>query len=233
MLLKLHDAAVSPLWSDLNLEVSPGEFIAILGPNGAGKSTLLHTILGTRKLSHGTVEATDAIGFIPQQRMFPIDLPMRAKDLVGLSLAHGVFRGRSARSSAILDLLREVEGEHLADMRVGKLSGGQQQLVRQAQAFARAPKLLLCDEPLLSLDPGVQQRTVARLEQRRREHGTSVLFVTHGINPILNVVTRVLYLGPYGHTLGEVGEVMRSEVLSELYRTRVDVLNVDGRLVVV
>lgn len=233
MLLKFTDAAVDPLWHDLNLEVEPGEFIAILGPNGAGKSTLLHTILGTRELTRGTVEATSQIGFIPQQRMFPMELPMRAKDLVGLSLAHGVLSGRRASTSAVTALLREVEGEHLANMRVGKMSGGQQQLVRQAQAFARDPKLLLCDEPLLSLDPGVQQRTVARLDARRRNHDTAILFVTHGINPILNVVNRVLYLAPYGHTLGEVGEVMRSEVLSELYRTRVDVLNIDGRLVVI
>lgn len=233
MLVKFTDAAVTPLWSDLNFEVAPSEFIAILGPNGAGKSTLLHTILGTRDLCAGGVEVTGRIGFIPQQRMFPMDLPMRAKDLVGLSIAHGVLRDRRASKSAVLDLLREVGGEHLADMRVGKMSGGQQQLVRQAQALANNPDLLLCDEPLLSLDPGAQQRTVALLDARRREHGTAVLFVTHGINPILNVVDRVLYLGPYGHTLGPVEEVMRSEVLSELYRAQVDVINVNGRLVVV
>ncbi|MEJ5998911.1 metal ABC transporter ATP-binding protein [Corynebacterium sp. H130] len=233
MLVKFTDAAVTPLWSDLNFEVAPSEFIAILGPNGAGKSTLLHTILGTRDLSAGGVDVTGRIGFIPQQRMFPMDLPMRAKDLVGLSLAHGVLRDRRASKSAVLDLLREVGGEHLADMRVGKMSGGQQQLVRQAQALANNPDLLLCDEPLLSLDPGAQQRTVALLDARRQEHGTAVLFVTHGINPILNVVDRVLYLGPYGHTLGPVEEVMRSEVLSELYRAQVEVINVNGRLVVV
>ncbi|QTH59489.1 metal ABC transporter ATP-binding protein [Corynebacterium hindlerae] len=233
MILQFNNAAVDPLWHDLNMQVEPGEFIAVLGPNGAGKSTMLHAILGTRKLTAGTIDATPDIGFIPQQRMFPMDLPMRAKDLVGLSLAHGVIRGRRASKSAVLDLLREVGAEDLAERRVGKLSGGQQQLVRQAQAFANDPKLLLCDEPLLSLDPGVQQRTVARLDKRRRDHDTAILFVTHGINPILNVVNRVLYLAPYGHMIGEVHEVMRSDVLSELYRTRVDVVNIDGRLIVV
>lgn len=233
MLLQFSDAAVEPLWSGLNLEVAPGEFIAVLGPNGAGKSTMLHTILGTRQLTRGTVTATPDISFIPQQRMFPIDLPMRAKDLVSLSLAHGVLRGRRTTNSAVQAALKEVGAEGLAERRVGKLSGGQQQLVRQAQAFARDPKLLLCDEPLLSLDPGSQQRTVARLDRRRREHDTAILFVTHGINPILSVVNRVLYLAPYGHTIGEVHEVMRSEVLSELYRARVDVVHIDGRMIVV
>lgn len=233
MLLRFNNAAVNPLWDHLNLEVSPGEFIAVLGPNGAGKSTLLHTILGTRKLTAGTVTATKQIGFIPQQRMFPIELPMRARDLVSLSAAHGMLRGRRAPRPLVDALLESVGAEGIADRRVGKLSGGQQQLVRQAQALAADPELLLCDEPLLSLDMGAQQRTVALLERRRREHDTAIVFVTHGINPILQHVNRVLYIGPYGHTLGDVSQVMRSEVLSELYRTRVDVLNIDGRLVVV
>lgn len=233
MLLTLTDATVDPLWSDLNLTVEPGEFIAILGPNGVGKSTLLNAILGTRSLTRGSIEATDRIGYIPQQRMFPMELPMRAKDLVELSLAHGVLRGRRAQRGAAQELLEDVGATELAHRRVGKLSGGQQQLVRQAQALARDPQLLLCDEPLLSLDPGAQQKTVARLDQRRRDHDTAILFVTHGINPILSVVNRVLYLAPYGHTLGQVRDVMRSDVLSELYRARVDVIDVDGRLVVV
>lgn len=233
MLLNFNNAAVSPLWENLNLEVSPGEFIAVLGPNGAGKSTLLHTILGTRKLTSDSVSATKRIGFIPQQRMFPAELPMRARDLVSLSLAHGMIRGRRASRDHVDNLLHTVGAEGIADRRVGNLSGGQQQLVRQAQALASDPELLLCDEPLLSLDLGAQQRTVALLEQRRSSHDTAIIFVTHGINPVLPYVSRVLYLGPFGHTLGTVDEVMRSEVLSELYRTRVDVLTIDGRMVVV
>ena len=56
--------------------------------------------------------------------------------------------------------------------------------------------------------------------------------VAHTINPFLGVVDRVLYLGPNGHAVGTVADVMRSEVLSELYGTRVDVVEVDGRMVV-
>ena len=60
----------------------------------------------------------------------------------------------------------------------------------------------------------------------------AVVCVTHSINPVMGVVDRVLYLGPEGHVVGSVSEVMRSEVLSELYGTRVDVVEVDGRMVV-
>ena len=124
--------------------------------------------------------------------------------------------------------LASVGAKAFADRRAGLLSGGQQQLIRQAQAFSQDPELLLCDEPLLSLDPARARETVARLS----EHPAAVVCVTHSINPVLGVVDRVLYIGPEGHVVGSVGEVMRSEVLSELYGTRVDVLEVDGRMVV-
>lgn len=233
MVLSFSQATVEPLWRGLDLKVAPGEFLAILGTNGVGKSTLLNVALGTRRLTSGSVSVTKRVGFIPQQRMFDPDVPLRARDLVGLSMASGVFKNRRPRATTITAALDQVGATGLADRRLGELSGGQQQLIRQAQALAHNPDLLLCDEPLLSLDLRAQKNTVALLDQRRRDKGTAVVFVTHGINPILDVVDRVLYLTPHGHTIGSVAEVMNSETLSELYRTEVKVLNVDGKLVVV
>ena len=233
MLLSFNNAAVEPLWSQMNLAVDRGEFIAVLGPNGVGKSTLLGTILGTRQLTAGSVDVNCRVGFIPQQRMFPQDLPLRARDLVSLSLAHGAVRHRRVGRGRVDELLAEVGATGIANRRVGQLSGGQQQLIRQAQALANDPEVILADEPLLSLDPARQQATVAKLDAWRRERGTSIIFVTHGINPVLGVVDKVLYIAPNGHTYGAVEDVMRSEVLSELYGSDVTVVNVDGRLIVV
>lgn len=232
MLVRFSGAAIDPLWSDLDLTINPGEFLAILGPNGVGKSTLFAAILGSRKLSRGTVDVDARIGFIPQQRMFDRNLPLRARDLVSLSLAHGVFKKRHPKKAEIDALLDEVDASGLAELPVGTMSGGQQQLIRQAQALANDPQLILADEPLLSLDVARQQRTVDMLEQRRREKDTAIVVVTHGINPVLDAVDRVLYLAPYGHRIGTVDEVMRTEVLSELYNANVEVTRVGGRIVV-
>ncbi|AGE37188.1 metal ABC transporter ATP-binding protein [Corynebacterium urealyticum] len=232
MRLAFHNAAIEPLWRDLNLEVAPGEFLAILGSNGVGKSTLFQTVLGQRALTRGSVEVEGTIGYIPQQRMFPANLPIRARDLVGLSTAHGVFRNRRPRREQIDAALAEVGAAGLADRRVGKMSGGQQQLIRQAQALAGDPEILLCDEPLLSMDLRAQRATVELLERQRRKKNAAVLFITHNINPILEVTDRVLYITPHGHRQGTVAEVMNTETLSELYQTEVKVIEVDGKVIV-
>lgn len=232
MRLAFHNAAIEPLWRDLNLEVAPGEFLAILGSNGVGKSTLFQTVLGQRALTRGTVEVAGRIGYIPQQRMFPANLPIRARDLVGLSTAHGVFRNRRPRREQVDAALAEVGAAGLASRRVGEMSGGQQQLIRQAQALAGDPEILLCDEPLLSMDLRAQRATVELLERQRRERNAAVLFITHNINPILEVTDRVLYITPHGHRQGTVAEVMNTETLSELYQTEVKVIEVDGKVIV-
>lgn len=229
MLLEFNNAAVEPLWENLNLTLDRGDFLAILGPNGVGKSTLLHTILGTRHLSRGSVQVNGRIGFIPQQRMFPEHLPIRSRDLVSLAVEHRPFR--KVDQSRVNDLLDKVGASGIANHRVSNLSGGQQQLIRQAQALANNPELLLCDEPLLSLDVRMQQKTVELLANQCRE-GTAVVVVTHGINPVLDHVDTLLYITPHGHMLGSVEEVMNSETLSRLYQMPVTVTRINGKIVV-
>ncbi len=233
------------LWEGLDLDVAAGEFVAVLGPNGSGKTTLVRVLLGLLPLSAGEVRiagtvprrGSPAIGYVPQQKAIDPDLPLRGRDLVGLGfdghrLGLGLV-GRKARRERVDAALAAVGGTAYADSPVGRLSGGEQQRLRVAQALVGGPDVLLCDEPLLSLDLS-HQRTVTRLiDARRRSAGTAVLFVTHEINPVLPLVDRILYLVDGRFRIGTPDEVMTSEVLSELYRTRVDVLRVRGRLVVV
>ncbi|MBE3013994.1 metal ABC transporter ATP-binding protein [Microbispora sp. NEAU-D428] len=232
------------LWSGLDLELRRGEFIAVLGPNGSGKTSLLRAILGQLPLSAGTLlidgrpprRGGDLIGYIPQQRAVAPHTPLRARDLVrlgvdghrwGLPLVGS--RGLRRRIDA---LLTEVGAHAYADVPLGLLSGGEQQRVRIAQALATDPALLLCDEPLLSLDPHHQHAIVDLLDRRRRAHGTAVLFVTHELNPVLPLVDRVLYLAGGRFRVGTPDEVMTSSVLSDLYGGPVEVIRAHGRYLI-
>lgn len=225
------------LWRELSLDVQPGELIAILGANGAGKTTLLRTILGERQLASGsiTLSSEHGIGYVPQHYAAAEGAPIRARDLVSLAIdgnRFGIPWPNRARRQRVTEVLAEVDAANLATTPISELSGGQQQRIRIGQALAADPDLLLCDEPFGSLDPG-QQRAIAELIDRRRtEHDTAVLLVTHDVNPVIDLVDRVLYLAGGRFTIGSVSDVLRSDVLSDLYGAPIEVLEVGGRLVV-
>lgn len=232
------------LWRDLNLEVQPHEFIAIIGSNGSGKTSLLRAILGQEHLTAGTIRlkgkpvqrGNNHIGYIPQHRSTDASTPMRARDLLRLGFDGHRWglpwpsRRVTARVNHVLDC---IDGHDLAEQPVGNLSGGQLQRFRVGQAVIGSPDLILADEPLSALDLHQQQAVAKLIDEERREHEAAVLFVTHDVNPILGMVDRVLYLANGRFRIGTPDEVLRSEVLSELYGTQVDVVRNQGRIVVV
>jgi len=232
------------LWEKLSFELERGELLAVLGPNGTGKTSLLRILLGLLEPSSGSVTidgttpaaARSRVGYVPQQRIFDRELALRGRDLVRLGLdGHrwGAARLSAADRDRLDRALDSVGATAYADAPIGRLSGGEQQRLRVAQALVSEPALLLADEPLLSLDLAYQQVITGLLDAHRRESGTPVVFVTHDINPVLSMVDRVLYLAPGDWAIGTPDEVLTSEGLSKLYGTPVDVLRVRGRVVVV
>ncbi|MFF0222167.1 metal ABC transporter ATP-binding protein [Streptomyces sp. NPDC004629] len=246
--ISLRGAALSygerVLWHDLDLDVRPGEFLAVLGPNGSGKTSLVRALLGRQPLSAGTRtvlgrtprEAARHIGYVPQQATLSAHAMLRARDLVRFGIDGHRFGPRLRPGAArrrVDEILEAVGATAYADVPLGLLSGGERQRVRIGQALAADPRILLCDEPLLSLDLRHQRAVTELVDARRRSHNTAVVFVTHEINPVLDLVDRVLYLAPVGHRVGTPEEVLTSASLSDLYGTQVDVVHVHGRIVVV
>ncbi len=245
--LRFEDASLAfgdrRLWTDLNLTVERGEFLAILGSNGSGKTSLLRVILGLQSLAAGSVSVAGEpphrgsrhIGYVQQQRRIDPLTPLRACDLVGQGLdGHrwGTGWPSAARRQRIEAALVAVDAARYADQPVGLLSGGEQQRIRIAEALVADPALLLCDEPLLSLDLASQSAVTALIDRRRRASGTAVVFVTHEINPVLPYVDRVLYLANGRFRVGPIDEVLSSATLSELYGVPIEVVRSGGRILV-
>jgi zinc/manganese transport system ATP-binding protein len=128
--------------------------------------------------------------------------------------------------------LESVNAAQYADAPIGTLSGGEQQRVRIAQALVADPPLLLCDEPLLSLDLASQRTVTGLVDRVRRERNAAVVFVTHEVNPVLPYVDRVLYLAGGRFRAGTVDEVLNSATLSDLFGAPIDVVRVGGRILV-
>lgn len=232
------------LWADLDLTVAPGEFLAVLGPNGAGKSSLLRVLLGLTALSSGQVRVLGEparrgsrhVGYVPQQRTFDAGVPLRGVDLVRFGLdGHrwGPAWPNRRTAERVARAVDAVGATRYAHRPIGALSGGEVQRLRIAQAIVGEPALLLADEPLLSLDLRRQREVVALLDGIRRASGTTVVFVTHEINPVLPVADRVLYLADGRWAAGSPEKVLTTETLTALYRSPVDVINIRGRVLVV
>jgi zinc/manganese transport system ATP-binding protein len=229
---------------DVSFSLAPGEFAGLIGSNGAGKTTLLRVILGLQAPSAGTVRVAgqprtrrgSLIGYVPQKILLDPDMPLRARDLVGLGLDGqrlGIPLPSARRRHQIDEMLQAVDAARFADTRVGLLSGGEQQRVLIAHALISRPRLLLLDEPLANLDIASEQDVVELLGRVAREQQVAVLISAHDMNPLLPVMDRIVYMAAGRAASGTTAEVVRPEVLSDLYGQHVDVIRVHNRILVV
>ncbi len=228
----------------VTFSIRHGEFTGLIGSNGAGKTTLLRVILGLQAPTSGTVHVPGQarfrrgglVGYVPQKIVLDPDMPLRARDLVGLGL-DGHRLGLplpSARRRALIDeMLAAVGAEGFADARVGNLSGGEQQRVMIAHALISSPRLLLLDEPLANLDIRSAQGIVAILARLAHEQRIAILISAHDMNPLAQVMDRIVYVAAGRAAVGSSEEVLRTDVLSNLSGQHVDVLHVHGRVVIV
>ncbi|SAK69280.1 ABC transporter-like protein [Caballeronia glebae] len=229
--------------NDTSLTVKTGEFIGVLGPNGAGKTTLMRALLGLVPVKSGrirvngeaVVRGNPSIGYMPQIRTGLANRRVLGRDFVTMA-ADGHQWGlphRNARIRADVERVLELVGAHqLASRPLSELSGGERQRLLLAQCLLGNPRLLLLDEPLISLDPRHQTGVVELVRRVQRELNITVLFSAHELNPLLNSLDRVLYLGSGRAALGTVDEVISKPVLSRLYGSPIDVMRVNGRIFV-
>ena len=170
----------------LDLDIRPGEFVALLGRSGSGKTTLLRALAGLDQISSGTLDVPPARAAVFQEpRLMPWKRAWRNVTL-GLDIAAPRERARLA--------LREVGLAHRENAWPATLSGGEAQRVALARALVREPQLLLRDEPFAALDALTRIRMHQLILALWRQHRPAVLLVTHDVDEAVLLADRVLVL---------------------------------------
>ena len=229
--------------NNVSFTIGMGEFVGLLGPNGSGKTTLLRAILGLVPTSGGQISVfgqpaglgNPAIGYMPQTRSNLTSFRLRGRDFVA-----GVVDGQKfglpwlnkEQARQVDRALGLVGATALSGRVLGELSGGERQRLLLAQALVGDPKLLLLDEPLISLDPGQQRNIVGLVKRLQTELKLPVIFSSHELNPLLGSIDRVLYLGNTNAEIGSVKDVITGPVLSKLYNSPIEVYEIGGRIFV-
>jgi ABC-type Fe3+/spermidine/putrescine transport system ATPase subunit len=172
--------------SELSLSVPRGSVLALLGPSGSGKTTTLRLLAGFERPDAGSVivDGVDVTAAPPAERRFGMVFQHYALFphlTVGQNVGFGLPQrlGRNDRTAHVAEALALVDLAGFEDRQVSALSGGQQQRVAVARALAPAPTILLLDEPLSNLDPGLRERTRRELKAALRKVGITTVFVTH------------------------------------------------------
>ena len=181
----------APVLEGIDLDVAPGEFVALLGASGCGKSTLLNIVAGLDKPTAGAVEVAGRSALMFQESaLFPwltagqnIDLALRLRGV-----------GRGARREETERLLKLVRLENAYDKRPHQLSGGMRQRVALARALAQDGKVLLMDEPFAALDAITRDVLHEELVRLWEATGLAVMFVTHNVREAVRLGQRVVLL---------------------------------------
>lgn len=198
----------------VSIEIRRGETLGIIGESGSGKSTLAGAIAGLVPVSQGRIriapcgeglrDAPRSVGrdghvqMIFQDPMLALNPGLPIWRSVAEPMAPGSLRVPRRHRSAAIELLGKVGlGAELADRKPPQLSGGQRQRVTIARAIASRAPLVMCDEPVASLDISLQAGVLRLLDDLRAEHDLTYLFISHDMTSIARIADQVgvMYLG--------------------------------------
>lgn len=216
---------------DVGFMLKEGEYLAVIGPNGGGKTTLIKLLLGILQPTTGAIQiygrpAADRharldVGYVPQRLSAEaFEFPATVREIVesGRTPHQTPFsRWTKADQSAVDHALETLEIVDLADRTIGSLSGGERQRAFIARALAGEPRILILDEPTVGVDQAAQEAFRNFLMHANREHGMTIVFVTHDVEYVSREATSVLCLNHALVCHGRPGEFMKEDFLVRLY----------------
>ena len=217
---------------DTSLEALPGEVLGIIGPNGSGKSTLIRGMTRLLTPSSGQIfidghtidrlkhsDLAQLVAVVPQNAVLPELFTAVEVVLMGRTPHLGLFRYESGRDLGIVHNAMEATSTiHLAERRVGELSGGEKQRLVIARALAQEPKVILLDEPTAHLDINYQIETLELIHQLCRNQNLIVVIALHDLNLAVQYCDRLVILNQGRiHSQGIPDTVITAQTIKEVY----------------
>ena len=179
---------------NINLEINEGDFLAIIGENGSGKSTLIKCILGLNKVSEGTIEVNDRIGYLPQITSIPSSFPATIEEIVLSGTIPNnirkIFYSKENKQKA-KEIMKNLDLYEMRKKCFDEISGGQIQRVLIARALCATEKIILLDEPVNGLDPKIV-REIYQMLHKLNKQGLTIIMVSHDVERCLKYCTRVV-----------------------------------------
>ncbi len=223
--------ASQPVFADLDLRLTPGQFAALVGPTGGGKSTLLKLILGLLPCTRGSVYRLPqmTMGYVPQREMIDWRFPVTAEQVVRMGrYRHTSYWPWATRADRreVVALLDRLGLTPYAKRHISQLSGGQQQRVFLARALVARPQLLLLDEPTTGVDLKAQHDILHLLHELNRA-GMTILLATHDLNTIASHVPWVICFQHGVIAQGPPETVFTPGILRRTYNADMVVLHQD------
>jgi ABC-type Mn2+/Zn2+ transport system ATPase subunit len=220
-ILEVRDLSVRfgdfPALERVTFTIEKQEIIAVIGPNGSGKTTLLRAILGLipydgtiRVLGREISRVLPSLGYVPQHFAFEKNFPLTVEEFVNLT----------CRKPEKLPFGGALQAAGMAGMKgrlVGELSGGQLQRVLIAHAMLHHPKILFLDEPTSGIDMEGLADFYSTIQRLNREHGVTVMMVSHEINMVYKFSDRIICLNRDLVSHGETRTALTADVLKKLY----------------
>lgn len=197
---------------NISFEVQKGEIFSIIGKSGAGKSTLGKIILGIEKKDSGIIEflnrpledrKIEDIQMIFQDPYSALNPAMKIKNILAEPLKANGEKNKEIIKDKVRQILEEVGlDQECANKYPCELSGGQRQRVVIGAAMILNPKVVVCDEPVASLDLSIQRQILKLIKKFNREKNTTFIFISHDLGVVYNISDRILVLYK-----GEVQEI--------------------------